>query len=137
MKVMQVDVVKRDAELWKGVQRGFLGSPVVPIAPIFGEAAQIADIGAISPGVSGRLIRKACAAKTRAQVGDVGIGNMQAEWSGSDRHDATSCRRCALRRYIALSASSSARLASACGPRSATPADAPALTARPPKLKLS
>ena len=47
------------------------------------------------------------------------------------------CRRCALRTYMALSASSSARPASACGPRIATPADAPAVTVRPRKTKVS
>ena len=49
----------------------------------------------------------------------------------------SSCRRCALRTYIALSASSSARPASACGPRIATPADAPAVTVRPRNMKVS
>src|SRR6266851_2339067 len=48
-----------------------------------------------------------------------------------------SCRRCALRAYIARSASSSAFPASACAPRIATPVDAPALTVRPPNTKLS
>src|ERR1700710_1966659 len=88
MEVVQINVVKCDAELWKGVQRGFLGSPVKTIAPIFGEAAEIADIGAIGPCVSRRLIREARAAKTFAQIGDIGVWNMQAEWSGSGCHDA-------------------------------------------------
>jgi hypothetical protein len=58
MQIVQVDVVKRDAELRKGVERGLLGPPVESIAPIVGEVAQITDISAVGPGVTGRLIGK-------------------------------------------------------------------------------
>src|SRR5207302_2033807 len=48
-----------------------------------------------------------------------------------------SCRRCALRTYMALSASSSALPASACGPRIAMPAEAPAVIVLPRKSNAS
>jgi hypothetical protein len=46
---MQVDVVKRDAELRKGIERGFLRPPVKIVAPVFRERTKIGDIGAIGP----------------------------------------------------------------------------------------
>src|SRR5258708_2158835 len=129
---MQVDAVERDAELRKGVERGFLGAPVEILAPVFGELAQIADIGAIGPGFARGLVGETRAGKAIAQVGDVGIRNMKRE-GGGFCHDPAhiSCRRCALRTYMALSASSSALPASAWGPSTATPAEAPAITVRP------
>src|SRR5216684_5236379 len=163
MQVVQVDAVERDAELRKSVQRGFRGSPVKMVAPVFGEFAEIDDIGAIGPWITGRLVGEARAGETVAQIGDVGVRDTQREWGGFDGHDPArpvgqtaqfletfssrpaavaacqrtayayhaSCRRCALRTYIALSASSSALPASALRPRIATPMDAPAVTGRP------
>ena len=79
MQIMQVDAVERDAELRKGVERCFLRPPVKPVAPVFGEFAKISDIGAIGPGLAGRLIGKARAGKTLAQIGDVGVGDVKGE----------------------------------------------------------
>ena len=59
MQKVQVDAVERNAELRKGVQRGFLGAPVKPVAPVFHQLTKISDIGAIGPGLAGRLIGKA------------------------------------------------------------------------------
>ena len=59
VQIMQVDAVERDAELRKGVQRGFLGPPVEFVAPVFRELAKIGDIGAIGPRFAGRLVGKA------------------------------------------------------------------------------
>src|SRR3954466_9220172 len=110
---MQVDVLKGDAELWKRVQRGFLGAPVEFGAPVFRELTQIRDVGAVSPGFAWRRIRKARPCQTIAQVGNVGVRDMQRERRRLACHVHPSCRRCALRTYIALSASSSALPASA------------------------
>ena len=77
MQIMQVDAVERHAELRKGVQRGFLGPPVEPIAPIVGEPAQIGDIGAIGPSLARRLIGKTGAGQPIAQVGDLGVRNTE------------------------------------------------------------
>src|SRR6202035_1305564 len=159
MQEMQIDVADRHAKLRESVQRGFLGPPVEIIAPVSDELAQIGDIRAIGPGVSGRLVGETGAGKTLAKVGEVGVEDVKRERPGVDghdrapigrgffckkvlasipprRHDACrpSCRRCALRTYIARSASSSALPASACGPRMATPADSPASSMRPPNL---
>src|ERR1700676_2178930 len=123
----------------KGGERGFLGPPVKFVAPVFRKLTKISDVGAIGPRAAGRLVREACAGKTVAEVGDVGVRDTKREWGGFDGHDParSSCRRCALRTYIALSASSSALPASAWGPRIATPVDAPVATIRPPNTKLS
>src|SRR5471030_3546996 len=104
MQVMQVDAVERHAKLREGVQRGFLSPPVEAIAPVVCQLAKISDRGAIGPCVTGRLIGKTGTRQTMTEVGDVGIRDAKCEGSGLDRH--ASCRRCALRRYIALSASS-------------------------------
>src|ERR1700722_4207483 len=131
MQVVQIDSIERDFELWKGVQRGFLGPPVEILAPVFGEPAKVGDIGAVCPCVAGRPVGEAGAGQTIAQIGDVGVRNPKREGRRLDGHvRPVSCRLCALRTYIALSASSSARPASARGARMATPADAPAETLR-------
>ena len=82
MQIMQVDAVERHAKLRKGVQRGFLGPPVEIVAPVFSEAAKISDIGAIGPCLAGRLVGKASAGKTVAEVGNVGIRNTKTERGG-------------------------------------------------------
>jgi len=79
MQVVQVDVVKRHAELWKGVQRGFLGPPVELAAPVFGEPAKIRDIGAIGPCITGRLVGETRAGQTVAEIADVGVRNTKRE----------------------------------------------------------
>src|SRR3954449_13124475 len=86
MQIVQVDIFKRYAELRKSVQRGFLGAPIEFGAPIFREFTQIRDVSAVSPRFAGRRIRKARPGKTLAEVGNVGIRDMQREWNGLDCH---------------------------------------------------
>ncbi len=78
-EVVQVDAVQRDAELREGVEHRLLPPPVEPGAPVLHEAAQAGDVGAEFPGFAGRLIRVAGAGEALAQIGNVGVGNVQRE----------------------------------------------------------
>src|SRR6202790_166564 len=84
---MQGDAVERDTELRKGVEGCFLPPPVKPVAPVFRELAKIGDIGAVGPGLAGRLVGKAGADETLAQVGEVSVWDVKRKGRGFAGHD--------------------------------------------------
>src|SRR6202158_1882807 len=88
MQVVEIDTLERDAELRKGIKRGFLGAPVKIVAPILRKLPKISDVSAVVPCATGRLVGKARARETVAQVRNVGVRDMKSEWGGCDGHDA-------------------------------------------------
>src|SRR5437588_9732709 len=113
MQIVQIDVTKPCAELRERIQRGFLRAPVEFRVPVFHEFAKIADFRPVGPSLAGSGIGKAGAREALAKIRNIRVGDMQREWDGLACHVHPSWRRCALRTYMALSASSSALLASA------------------------
>src|SRR3984893_8538963 len=87
MQIMQLDVVERDAELRKGVERGFLRPPVKIVAPVFRERTKIGDICAIGPCLGRRLSGEAGAGKPVAEIGDIGVRNTETEGGRPAWHD--------------------------------------------------
>ena len=79
MQEMQINAVKFGTELRKGVQRGFLRTPIETLLPIGQQIAQIGDACAVSPGRFRRLIRQARQRQAGLQILQRCIGDMQAK----------------------------------------------------------
>jgi len=55
------------------------GAPVEAVLPVIDERFQIREAGAGGPRFKRRLVGKARAREPLAQIGDLGVGNMQGE----------------------------------------------------------
>jgi hypothetical protein len=73
---VHVDAVERRLELRKGVEPGLLGAPVEARPPVLDEFAQVADVGAVGPCLTRRLVGEAGARETLAQIGDRLFGDV-------------------------------------------------------------
>ena len=78
---VQVDAVQRHLELRKGVEPRLLRAPVEAVAPVLDQLAQVRDVGAVGPGLAGRLVGEARAREALAQVGDRVVGDVEPERS--------------------------------------------------------
>jgi hypothetical protein len=76
---VHVDPVERRLELREGVEPRLLRPPVEARTPVLDELAQVADIGAVGPRLSRRLVGEARARETLAQIGDRLFGDVQSE----------------------------------------------------------
>ena len=85
---VQVDAVERHDILGKGVEPGFLRTPIKAGVPVMHEFAQIAHIRAVGPRRPGRLVREARACEALAQVGQRRFGDVQGERRGFCSHGA-------------------------------------------------
>jgi len=76
MEIVEVGVLPLDSELRERVQPRLLNAPVEPIAPVVRKLAQIVDACAVRPGLAVRLIGKASALQSLAEIGEVAVGNV-------------------------------------------------------------
>jgi hypothetical protein len=79
--VQEVDpeAVDRGTELRQGVQAPLGGPPVVLLGPVPAQRAQVAQGDALRPVVGGLLIRPSRAPQAFPQVGQCGLGDVEAE----------------------------------------------------------
>jgi len=80
--VDQVDLQASDlgAELLELVQAGLVRAPVVAIAPVGDELSYVGEVRAVSPSRARHLVRKARARQPLPQIGEVGVGDVDAKW---------------------------------------------------------
>ena len=86
MQEMQINAMQLGAELRKGIQRGFLRTPIETPLPIGQQIAQIGDACAVFPGRFRRLIRQARQRQAGLQILKRRIGYLQAKWGCSGGH---------------------------------------------------
>ncbi len=85
---MQVDAADRHRELPEAVELGFPGAPVEACAPVVGKLLRVRHAGSGRPRLQRRLVGPARAREAVAQVGDVGVGDLEGE--RLRRHDLSS-----------------------------------------------
>ena len=119
VQVVQLDTVERDAELRKRIQRGFLAPASRTRRASIRRACENRRHRCHRPRLAGRRSGKRVRERRSRRSAMSASGMRRVNGVGLTGHDPApaSCRRCALRTYIALSASSSALPACACGPR--------------------
>ena len=83
---MQIDAAQRNRVLRKGVEPRFLSPPIKGAAPVFDEMLEIAEIGAIRPGLAGRLVGETRSPEPFAEIDDGLIGNFERERLRLCRH---------------------------------------------------
>src|SRR5207245_3684082 len=84
---VQLDAVQRHGELPQAVDARFVRAPVEALLPMSHELSQMGEASPGRPGRERRLVRKARARQTLAQIGERGFGNVEFEWL-----DAQLCR---------------------------------------------
>src|SRR2546425_8065499 len=84
---VQLDAVQRHGELPQAVDARFVRAPVEALLPMSHELSQMGEASPGRPGLERRLVRKARARQTLAQIGERGFGNVEFEWL-----DAQLCR---------------------------------------------
>src|SRR5439155_6289369 len=67
------------AELQEGIEPAFRGAPVVAVAPVRHEVAQVREVRAVGPAPAGDLVGEPGAGEALAEVGEGGVGNVDAE----------------------------------------------------------
>jgi len=80
MDQMNVQPVDFGDELVKAVQRGLPRPPVVFVGPIGGQLAGVCQRNALTPVIHALGLRPVGARKTRSQIIENIIGNVNAKW---------------------------------------------------------
>lgn len=73
-------------ELRDGIEPGLGGAPVVAVAPVLAQLADVGQRNALAPVVDGLGVGPACARQPLAQVVEVGLANVDAERSDVIAH---------------------------------------------------
>ena len=76
---VQVNAVKRDFVLRKGIQPSLLSSPVKSNLPVLNQGPQIRQIGTVGPRLAWTLVREARTQQTLTHVGDVCVRDQKAK----------------------------------------------------------
>jgi hypothetical protein len=84
---MKIDAAHRDLELRKGVEPRLLRPPVEGGLPVFRDLSHVAEIGPKRPRLARRLVGKAGARETLAQIVDRGLRHIKRERRRIYRHD--------------------------------------------------
>lgn len=79
--VVDVDAVDLAKELRPGVEGGLLGAPVVLVAPVVAELADVGDVRAVVPGGVRNGVGPAGAVEAVAEVVEDGVGDVDTEGS--------------------------------------------------------
>ena len=80
---VQIDVSQLDPELFEGVELGFLCPPVEPVPPILDQAPNEREVRAVAPARVLDLVRPACTSEALTEIGELTLGDVEAEWRRS------------------------------------------------------
>src|SRR3954452_12032672 len=79
LQEVQVNAMKRDFVLRKGIQPSLLSSPVNPTPPVLDQAPQIRQIGTIGPRLAWTLVGEARSQQALTQGGDLRVRDQKAK----------------------------------------------------------
>ena len=82
VQVVNADAVDLDPVVAVRVHRRLVAAPVVVVPPVVDELTQVGAVGSVAPVVVVEVLGEARAGEAVAQVGEVGVGNLDRERLG-------------------------------------------------------